>query len=217
MKRRAGLLTTSSLVAVFIACIALANWSIIHIGIDNGAGAPRTIPLGFGLHAPSGVLFAGALLTVRDVIHDRVGTLGVLTVIVASAPTTALTSTRSLAVASVVTFMIAEVADLLVYDRLRNNGRARAVVVSNAVSGLVDSFLFLTIAFGFSAAAKGTVAMTIGKVVASVLTLALITAVRYAPSRTSQAPDAETMAMSGTLRHPGGGTTGAASLPRQAG
>ena len=156
---------------------------ILHIGLDNGPDSPRTIPLGFGWQAPSGVLFAGAVLTLRDVIHDRIGTSGTLAVIAASAPVTALTSTRSLAIASVVTLIVAEIADLLIYARVRSRGRTRAVVFSNTVSGLIDSLLFLTIAFGVTAAVHGSLAMTIGKVVASVITLVLISGVTFARIR----------------------------------
>ncbi len=173
-----GRLATAGWVATFVACVALANWAIIHIGADNGDGGPRTLPLGFGLHAPSGVIFAGAVLTVRDMIHERLGTLGVLAVIAASAPVTALTSTRSLAIASVVTFAIAEIADLLIYERMRHRRRIRAVVVSNAASGVLDSVIFLAIAFGTEAAITGAPGMAIGKVGASVLTLALVEILR---------------------------------------
>lgn len=176
-RRRAWYAATGLWVAVFVACIVLANWSLVHIGIDNGAGQPRIIPVGFGLYAPSGVVFAGALLTVRDVIHDRIGLTGTMAVILGSAPVTAVTSTPSLAIASVVTFVIAEIADLVVYTRVRRHGRVAAVLASNTVSSLIDSFVFLTIAFGLTAAARGTVTMTIGKLGASVATLALVAAV----------------------------------------
>src|SRR3954447_6487341 len=69
MRRHVG--TTLSVVA-FVACIPLANWAILHLGADNGRGHPRTMPVGFGLVAPSGVLFAGALFTLRDLVHRRI-------------------------------------------------------------------------------------------------------------------------------------------------
>lgn len=158
----------------FVACVVLSNWALVHLGFPAGPGRPRTIPLGFGLNAPSGVLFAGAMLTIRDVIHERVGIGGTLAVVLLSAPITALTSTPSLAIASVATFVVAEVADLLVYHRLRKRGRWIAVVSSNAISGFIDSAIFLTIAFGLSAAQHGVFAMTLGKLAASLITIALI-------------------------------------------
>lgn len=165
---------TAGWIAVFVGCIVMSNWALLHIGYAGDPGEPRTIPLGFGLHAPSGVLFAGALLTLRDIIHERVGPVGTLTVILAAAPVTALTSSGSLAVASGATFVVAEVADLLVYSRVRRRGRVVAVVCSNVVSSVIDSALFLAIAFGSAAALHGTLAMTTGKLAASLAMLAVI-------------------------------------------
>jgi|GEM_PF-1495983 len=169
---------TSAWVVVFVACIALANWSLLHVGLDNGPGRPRTILLGLGWVAPSGVIFAGVLLTVRDVIHERIGQIGTLAVIVASSPLTAITSSESIAVASVVTFLVAETVDLVVYSAVRHRGRTRAVVVSNVASGLLDSCVFLIVAFGVEAAVHGAAPMTVGKVAASLVTVAIVASTR---------------------------------------
>ncbi len=165
---------TGVLVVAFASCVVLANWAILHIGADYGPAQPRTIPVGFGLSAPSGVLFAGALLTLRDVLHERLGSGRTLLVIVATAPLSAVTSAPSIALASIVTFLIAELADLGVYARVRARSRVAAVVASNVVSSVVDSAVFLTIAFG-SLPDPGVVAgMVIGKVAVSALTLAVL-------------------------------------------
>ena len=173
-----GSVITGIWIVVFVACIAFANWSLLHIGLDNGPGRPRTIPLGLGWEAPSGVIFAGVLLTVRDVIHERIGQIGTLAVIVASAPLTAVTSNKSIAVASVVTFLLAETVDLAIYSALRCRGRTRAVVVSNVVSGLLDSCVFLIVAFGLESAVHGAAPMTLGKVAASLVTVVVIDSTR---------------------------------------
>lgn len=165
---------TALLVVAFALCIVLANWALLHIGADNGADHPRTIPLGFGLHAPSGVLFAGVLFTLRDVLHERVGAGHTLVIIVATAPLTAITSAPSVALASVVTFLIAEIADLAVYARVRRRGRTAAVLASNVVSSLIDSAVFLTLAFGGQPDVRTVVAMTFGKFAASAVTLGAI-------------------------------------------
>lgn len=65
------------------------------------------------------MLFAGVLFTLRDLLHERLGACRTLLIIVATAPLTAATSARSVALASVATFLIAEVADLAVYVRAR--------------------------------------------------------------------------------------------------
>lgn len=171
---RAGRAATLAWIVVFAGSIVLSNWALLHIGASGAPGAPRTIPLGFGLDAPSGVLFAGAILTLRDLIHERIGTTGTLVVIAASAPIVAVTSNPGLALASAATFLAAEVADLVVYRRVRARGRVLAVLSSNVVSSIVDSVLFLALAFGAAAVLHGAVAMTVGKLAASVLTLALL-------------------------------------------
>lgn len=167
---------TAAWVLAFVGCIAGANWAILHLGTDHGIGMPRTIAIGFGLESPSGVLFAGAQLTLRDLIHERLGAWKTLTVIAASAPLTALVASPTLALASVITFVAAETADLAVYSRLRRHGYTTAVLGSNVASAVVDSILFLALAFGFSQAAAGTAGMTVGKLEASLITLIAITA-----------------------------------------
>jgi queuosine precursor transporter len=159
------------LVGCFASCVVLANWAILHVGIDNGPGHPRTIPLGLGLSAPSGVLFAGALFTLRDLIHERLGAGRTLLVILATAPLSAVTSAPTIALASVATFLIAEAADWAVYARVRRRGRFTAVAASNIVSSLVDSAVFLSLAFGGTPDWRVVAGMTVGKFAASVLTV----------------------------------------------
>lgn len=165
-------LRTCILVGCFASCVVLANWAIVHVGVDNGPGHPRTIPLGLGLAAPSGVLFAGALFTLRDLIHERIGSGRTLLVIIATAPLSAVTSAPSIALASVATFLVAEAVDWAVYVRALRRGRDAAVVASNVASSLVDSALFLSLAFGSIPDAKVVVGMTIGKFAASALAFA---------------------------------------------
>jgi uncharacterized PurR-regulated membrane protein YhhQ (DUF165 family) len=141
-------------VAAFVACIVAANWAILHVGVDNGAGHPRTIPIGFGLTVPSGVIFAGAQFTLRDIVHDRVGSTGTLVLMVASAPLTAIAASPAPAAASGVTFLVAEILDLGVYRRLRRRGLIAAALGSNFASTIVVSILFLSIAFGVSQASQ---------------------------------------------------------------
>ncbi len=164
-------IASAAWVLAFIGCIVGANWAILHVGADHGPGVPRTIPIGFGLGAPSGVLFAGAQLTLRDLIHERLGTGRTCGVIGLSAPLTVVVASPALAVASMTTFLAAETADLAVYSRLRSRGYTTAVFGSNVVSAAVDSILFLALAFGFAQVATGSVGMTVGKLEASVITL----------------------------------------------
>lgn len=78
--------------------------------------------------------------------------------------------------ASAVTFLVAEILDLGVYRRLRRRGLITAALGSNLASTIVDSILFLSLAFGASQAFPGSVGMSIGKLEASVMTLIAVTA-----------------------------------------
>ncbi|WP_457160220.1 VUT family protein [Mycobacteroides abscessus] len=178
----------------FVGCIVGANWTVLHLGTDHGPSAPRTIAVGFGLAAPSGVLLAGAQFTLRDVLHERLGATRTFAVIAASAPLSALLASPALAAASITTFLFAETCDLLLYSRLRRSGYIVAVLGSNLISTVLDSVLFLALAFGATQAAVVTVGMAVGKLEASVLTLLAIgAAARLAALAVHPAPAASAL------------------------
>lgn len=171
MNRNTSGVVAAALVVAFVVCIVAANWAMLNLGQHNGPGHPRTIPVGFGLNAPSGVIFAGAMLTLRDAIHERLGAGRTLGVIVLTAPLTAIVASPGLAVASTLAFLAAEATDLGVYSAIRRYGRLLAVLCSNTVSAVVDSIVFLALAFGAAAVSAQSVAMVVGKFEASVLAL----------------------------------------------
>ena len=49
---------------LYIACIVLANYAIVTFGV---------VPIGFGLLAPAGVLFAGLTFTFRNLTQQQMG------------------------------------------------------------------------------------------------------------------------------------------------
>lgn len=171
-------LTTATvlLAGVFMAAAATSNWAIENVGQDNGPFAPRTIPVGWGQDAPSGVVLIGVMIAVRDALHERIGLKGTMLVIVLGSLLSALLAPAAIAVASGVTLLAAETTDALVYQKLRRRGRIRAAFASNLVSSVIDSALFLLIAYGVEAALHGTWALTVGKIEASVITLAVLAA-----------------------------------------
>lgn len=124
--------------ALFVATVWLANWAIQRWG---------PVPVGFGLMAPAGVYFVGLAFTLRDVVHRILGRWVVVGCILAGAALSYFIS-PAFAVASGVAFLVSESADLAVYEPIRRKGWLPAVVASNVVGVVVDSFLFLTIAFG---------------------------------------------------------------------
>ena len=127
-----------SLIA-YILTVPAANFAIEQWG---------TISVGFGLLAPAGVLFAGAAFTLRDLTQERYGRWVTVGAIGAGGLLSLLVSDPFVAVASSTAFLVSELADFLVYTPLRERGMLRAVAASNVVGVIVDSVLFLTIAFG---------------------------------------------------------------------
>lgn len=163
------------LASLFIAAAATSNWAIDNVGAYSGSSSPRTIPIGWGLEAPSGVVLIGLMLTVRDALHERIRLRGMIVVILAASVVSAVVAPPAIAVASGVTLLVAETADALVYQRLRRQGRLTAAAASNVVSSVVDSVLFLLIAFGAQAALGASWALSVGKLEASLITLAILT------------------------------------------
>lgn len=131
----------------FAATVPAANWMIGHIGMCVPDG-PCLLPVGFGLMAPSGVLIIGASLVLRDAVHSLLGWRWALAAIMVGAVLSGLVADPALALASVAALLISETADLVVYSPLRRRSLGLAVLASGAVGAVVDSAVFLGIAFG---------------------------------------------------------------------
>lgn len=122
----------------YIASIVGANVAFILFGF---------VPVGFGFEAPAAVLVAGLAFIFRDYLHRALGVAWCLVAIAAGSLISAAFS-PSLALASAAAFGLSEVADMAVYSRLRDRGFTRAVVASNTVGIILDSLVFLSLAFG---------------------------------------------------------------------
>jgi uncharacterized PurR-regulated membrane protein YhhQ (DUF165 family) len=160
-----------ALLGGYVASILLANWLVLNFGLDTGNGV-RTIPVWLGVEAPSGVLAAGATLTLRDALQRAHGVRATLLAILCGSFLSALIS-PTVALASGLSFLVAELLDLSVYTPLRRRFVV-AVVVSNLVGSLVDSLMFLTLAFGTSVALAFAGPSVLGKLEASIVTLGLL-------------------------------------------
>lgn len=133
--------------ALYVFTVWAANYFITHVGHVSFPGGPHTIPVGFGYDAPSGVLWIGAALLVRDVVQTTLGKRAVLGGIAIGAALSYLVA-PSLAVASAVAFGLSELLDFAIYTPLIERKRVvSAVVASNTVGAAVDTFLFLWLAF----------------------------------------------------------------------
>lgn len=111
-------------------------------------GGPCLIPVFPGLVAPSGVLTVGVALMLRDLVQRRLGVLAASLAILCGAALSALLAPPSLVIASAVAFLLSEFADLSVYTPLARRRFVLAVVASSVVGLIVDSIVFLWLAFG---------------------------------------------------------------------
>lgn len=122
----------------YIATIFAANWAIATYGV---------IPVGWGLMAPAAIVFAGLAFGLRDLTQDAYGRTATMLAILIGAALSAFVS-PAFAIASGVAFLVSEFADLVVYTPLRARNWYGAVVASNAVGLVIDSAIFLWLAFG---------------------------------------------------------------------
>lgn len=132
----------------FILTIPVTNWVVMNIGFSCSADGPCLVPVWPGVMAPSGVLLAGLALVLRDGVHHFLGTRWAFYCIVAGTILSGVFSDPNLVVASAVAFLFSETADLVVYTPLRRRFPAWAIVASGFAGSVVDSMLFLTLAFG---------------------------------------------------------------------
>jgi queuosine precursor transporter len=134
--------------AAFGLCIPVANWLIGHIGTVCLPGGPCLVPVAPGMMAPSGVLMIGLALVLRDLVQRRLGLGWAFGAVLAGAALSALLAPPALVVASALAFLLSEMVDLAVYTPLQKRGLLLAVAASGAVGLVVDSAVFLWLAFG---------------------------------------------------------------------
>jgi uncharacterized PurR-regulated membrane protein YhhQ (DUF165 family) len=132
----------------FTACIPAANWLVGNVGTVCVPDGPCLIPVAPGLAAPSGVLVVGLALVLRDLVQRRLGRYWALAAIGVGAILSALFAPPSLILASTAAFLLSELADLGVYTPLQRRGLILAVVASSVVGLIIDSAVFLLLAFG---------------------------------------------------------------------
>lgn len=141
--RRIGLVAA----ALFVGTVWLSNWLLSRYGI---------VPVGFGLEAPAGVFAVGLAFTLRDLVHRTLGRAAVFCCIVGGCLLSYAVEANvaipgglvTIALASAAAFLFSESADLAIYEPLARRSFLSAVVASNAVGAIVDSALFLWLAFG---------------------------------------------------------------------
>ena len=133
---------------LFCLTIPVANWMIYNVGTVCTPNGPCIIPVAPGLMAPSGVLMVGIALVLRDLVQRRLGLGAAVAAILIGAGISGLVAPLSLVAASATAYLVSEFADLAVYTPLQERRFVSAVIVSSLVGLVVDSIVFLWLAFG---------------------------------------------------------------------
>jgi uncharacterized PurR-regulated membrane protein YhhQ (DUF165 family) len=134
--------------ALFLGSVPLANWMIGHVGTVCVPAGPCLVPVAPGLMAPSGVLTVGAALVLRDVVQRCLGISAGVLAIFAGTALSALVAPPSLVLVSGSAFLLSELADFAVYTPLQRRRLVLAVLLSSMAGLVVDSVVFLGLAFG---------------------------------------------------------------------
>jgi queuosine precursor transporter len=181
-RRREGLI----FLVLFALTIPAANWMIGDLGTACIAPhGPCVVPVAPGVVAPSGVMMVGIALVLRDLVQRRLGAgISAIAILVGTAAS-ALLAPPNLVLASGTAFLLSEFADLAVYTPLARRRLVIAVVASSAVGLVVDSIVFLWLAFGSLDFLLGQV---IGKAWMVLLSVPLVAWLRRREARLGMTP-----------------------------
>jgi len=122
----------------YVLTVVAANAAVEHYGI---------VPVGFGLSAPAGVYLIGLALVLRDYVQWSLGRALMLGALAVGALLSYLVAAPAIATASAAAFAFSELTDFALFSWIAPRW-AWAVFVGGIMGALVDSVLFLAIAFG---------------------------------------------------------------------
>ena len=143
-RRMIGLLS----LVLFILTIPVGNWVVMNVGLVCLKDGPCLIPVAPGMMAPSGVLLAGFALVLRDAVQSLLGKRWTIFAIAVGAVISGFLSDPAIVLGSTCAFLFSELADFAVYTPLRERHLTTAIIASGLVGSLVDSVIFLSLAFG---------------------------------------------------------------------
>jgi len=133
---------------LFCLTIPVANWLASNVGVFCVLNGPCLIWVAPGLMTASGVLMVGIALVLRDLVQRRLGVGLAAGAVLAGATISAFLAPPALVIASTIAFLVSEFADLAVYTSLARRRFVAAVLASGLVGLVVDSILFLWLAYG---------------------------------------------------------------------
>lgn len=134
---------------LFLAMIPAANYTLLHIGVTCPADRPCIIPVWFYpvIYAPSGVLFAGLALVLRDILQRLAGLSLSLIAVICGTIISYLYVDANLAIAGCSAYFLSEITDTCIYTYLQKYSLILAIFISACAGLMVDSLVFLHIAF----------------------------------------------------------------------
>ena len=171
--------------AAFILTIPLANWMIGNVGTVCDPEGICLVPVAPGLKAPSGVLMVGIALVLRDLVQRRLGIEFGIAAIIAGAAISVVVAPPTLVFASAVAFLLSETADFAIYTPLARRRLVLAVLLSSVAGLVVDSIVFLWLAFGSLDFLAGQI---VGKLWMVLLSLPLVAWLRRRDQRRGVTP-----------------------------
>lgn len=135
----------TALALLLAALVVLANW----------LASRYVVSVGFGRIAPAGVFCIGGVLVLRDWLQQLRGLVWTMPLVYAAGlaswglgDAAGWTRLEKVAVASVVAFTISETVEAVVFTPLRNRNLTLGVALSATVGNALDSYVFLSLAFG---------------------------------------------------------------------
>lgn len=132
----------------YIASIPAANWLIGNVGTVCYPDGACTVPVWPGIECPSGSLLIGFSLLLRDVVQRGLGKGTAMLAILIGVAVAAVVAPPALVVASAIAFAVSEFIDFAIYTPLYRRWFMLAVTIAGLVGLVVDSVLFLQLAFG---------------------------------------------------------------------
>lgn len=131
--------TATLAVLAWLAAVPAANYT-------TGAFGFADLPW-LGL-VPYGTIFAGVVLVARDVVQDETHAWWLIPALITVGGLVSFgVAPPTIAAASVLAFVVSELADWAIYTPLRRHGWVVAAMVSSIIGGAIDSALFLRVAF----------------------------------------------------------------------
>lgn len=133
---------------LFLSMIPIANYTLLHIGICT-ASEPCVIPVWFYpvIYAPSGVIFAGLAFVLRDILQRLSSLMISVYAVLCGTILSYVYVNKELALAACGAYLVSELSDTVVYSFLQRYNLFLAVLVSSCVGLIIDSVIFLHLAF----------------------------------------------------------------------